>query len=174
VFTDAVATDLGPLSPAVLARCEAVAWTLLAAQAVGAASSALELTSGYVKDRRQFGQPIGRFQAVKHRVANMLIDLENARSAAYNAGWALTESRDDAQLAAHLAKAVSTEKAVNVTQSAIQAHGGIGFTWEYDLHLYLRRAKTCELVLGQPDDHFAAIADAILPAATLEAEGARQ
>jgi alkylation response protein AidB-like acyl-CoA dehydrogenase len=164
---NATGIDLGPIPASSLNDCMALAWTLLAAQALGAATTALEISSRYVKQRRQFGQPIGRFQAVKHRLADMLIDVENARSAAYNAGWALTQAREDAQLAAHLAKAVGTENSVRVTQSAIQAHGGIGFTWEYDLHLYLRRAKTCELALGQPDEHFAAIADAILPTGPL-------
>lgn len=167
-FNDAEGTDLGPVAGFLPARCLRLGWTLLASQALGAAATALEITTGYVSDRRQFGQPVGRFQAVKHRLANMLVDVENARSATYNAGWALTDERDDAELAARLAKAVGTENAVRVTESAVQAHGGIGFTWEYDLHLYLRRAKSCELCLGQPDDHFAAIADAIVPGAQPE------
>jgi alkylation response protein AidB-like acyl-CoA dehydrogenase len=163
--SSAAGIDLGEIPGSSLDNCMALAWTLLAAQALGAAATGLEITTRYVKDRHQFGQPIGRFQAVKHRVADMLIDVENARSAVYNAGWALSGAREDAHLAAHLAKAVGTENSVRVAESAIQAHGGIGFTWEYDLHLYLRRAKSCALALGQPDEHFAAIADGILPAA---------
>jgi alkylation response protein AidB-like acyl-CoA dehydrogenase len=137
-------------------------WVLLAAQAMGAAEQALQRTVRYATERVAFGQPIGRFQAVKHRAAEMLLDVENARSAAYNAGWSLDADRADATLSAHLAKAVATENAVTVVHAAIQLHGGIGFTWEHDLHLFLRRAKACQLVLGNPTEHFEAIAGALL------------
>jgi alkylation response protein AidB-like acyl-CoA dehydrogenase len=130
------------------------ALVLLAAQAVGAAGRALDISVAYAKDRRQFGQPIGRFQAIKHTLAEMLIDVENARSATYNAAWALDEARDDRELAVTMAKAVATENAVRVIHHAIQVHGGIGYTWEHDLHLLLRRAKTASVVLGSPDTHF--------------------
>jgi len=144
------------------AEASRLAWLLLAAQATGAAERALRLTVGYAGERRAFGQPIGRFQAVKHRAAEMLLSVENARSAVYNAAWALDGDRVDVVLASHMAKAVGTENAVSVIQTAIQMHGGIGYTWEYDLHLLLRRAKSCELVLGSPTEHFAAIASALL------------
>jgi len=145
-----------------VAQASRLAWLLLAAQATGAAERALRLTVEYAGKRRAFGQPIGRFQAVKHRVAEMLLSVENARSAAYNAAWAQDSGRADVALASHMAKAVGTENAVSVIQTAIQMHGGIGYTWEYDLHLLLRRAKSCELVLGNPTVHFAAIANALL------------
>ena len=144
------------------AEASRLAWLLLAAQATGAAERALRLTVEYAGRRRAFGQPIGRFQAVKHRAAEMLLSVENARSAVYNAAWAQDSGRADVALASHMAKAVGTENAVSVIQTAIQLHGGIGYTWEYDLHLLLRRAKSCELVLGNPAEHFAAIASALL------------
>jgi alkylation response protein AidB-like acyl-CoA dehydrogenase len=148
----------------------ALALVLLAAQSTGVADRALKITVAYAKERRAFGQPIGRFQAIKHRLSEMLVLSENARAATYNAGWAFDADRDDTLLTAALAKAVATENAVQVVHGAIQAHGGIGFTWEHNLHLLLRRAKTCQLVLGSPDDHYEVIAatllDPLLVAAT--------
>jgi alkylation response protein AidB-like acyl-CoA dehydrogenase len=139
-----------------------LALTLLAAEATGAAARALELTVGWAKDREAFGHPIGYFQAIKHRLAEMLVLVENARSATYNAAWAIDAGRPDAAVAAHMAKAMATENAVRIVHDAIQSHGGIGFTWEHDLHLYLRRSKSCALILGDPDEHFEAVAAAIL------------
>jgi alkylation response protein AidB-like acyl-CoA dehydrogenase len=130
-------------------------WVILGAQAVGAAERALEITVEYAKQRQAFGQPIGRFQAIKHRVSEMLVDVQNARSAVYNAAWAIDAKRPDAALAARMAKAVAAENAVHVVHEAIQCHGGIGFTWEHDLHLYLRRVKSAQLVLGDTEEHFA-------------------
>ncbi|HVW32432.1 MAG TPA: acyl-CoA dehydrogenase, partial [Acidimicrobiia bacterium] len=153
----AAATFIGETGGPVLADAFDRAVVLVAAQAVGAASRALELSVDYAKERRQFGRPIGSFQAVKHKLADMLIDLENARSAVYNAAWAVDGDRADRALAVRLAKAVGTENAVKIVHDAIQAHGGIGFTWEYDLHLLLRRVKTAQLVLGSPDGHFDAM-----------------
>lgn len=127
---------------------------VLAAQATGCAARALNLAVAHAKQRHQFGQPIGQFQAVKHTLANMLIDVENARSATYNAAWAIDSGRKDRWQAVRMAKSVATENAVRVVDHAIQVHGGIGFTWEYDLHLLLRRAKTMQAVLGSPDEHF--------------------
>jgi alkylation response protein AidB-like acyl-CoA dehydrogenase len=139
-----------------------LALTLLASEATGAAARALELTVQWAKDRTAFGHPIGYFQAIKHRLAEMLVLIENARSATYNAAWAIDAGRPDSALAAHMAKAMATENAVKIVHDAIQSHGGIGFTWEHDLHLYLRRAKSCALVLGDPDEHFEAVAAAVL------------
>ena len=139
-----------------------LALTLLAAEATGAAARALELTVSWAKDREAFGHPIGYFQAIKHRLAEMLVLVENARSATYNAAWAIDAGRPDAAVAAHMAKAMATENAVRIVHDAIQSHGGIGFTWEHDLHLYLRRSKSCALVLGDPDEHFEAVAAALL------------
>ena len=149
------------------------AWLMLAAQAVGAAGKALTISADYARTRQQFGQPIGKFQAIKHTLANMLIDVENARSATYNAGWAVDEGRADAELALHLAKAVATENAARVTGQATQVHGGIGNTWEHDCHLYLRRAKACELALGDPEYHFQQIADAVIDSGSDGASGSK-
>jgi alkylation response protein AidB-like acyl-CoA dehydrogenase len=137
------------LTSRVLARVR----LLLAAQALGAAARALAVTVTYAKQRVAFGQPIGRFQAIKHPLAEMLVMVENARSAVYNAAW----SFDAGQVARRevlMAKAVATENAVLVIQQSIQSHGGIGFTWEHDLHLLLRRAKAAQLALGQPEELF--------------------
>ncbi|MFC4944316.1 acyl-CoA dehydrogenase [Pseudonocardia sp. GCM10023141] len=148
----------GDLNAVVLAHAR----LLLAAQALGSAAKALDMTVAYAKQRSAFGQPIGRFQAVKHTLAEMLVQVENARSAVYDGAWAVDEGRADSVLAVHMAKALGTENSVHVIHSAIQLHGGIGFTWEHDLHLLLRRAKTAELVLGQPDEHFDAIGTALV------------
>jgi len=111
----------------------------------------------------QFGRPVGTFQAVKHRLADMLVDVECARSAALSAAWAADAGDQvDAAMTAAMAQAVATAGAVRVVGAAIQLHGGIGVTWEHDLHLYLRRAKALELVAGRPDEHLAHIATTLL------------
>jgi alkylation response protein AidB-like acyl-CoA dehydrogenase len=135
--------------------------TLAAAEAAGAAATALETTARYTIQRHQFGLPIGTFQAVKHRLADMLVAVENSRSAVYGAAWALAES-DHAARSVWLAQAVATGHGVTVVGDAIQLHGGIGVTWECDLHLYLRRAKALELTYGSPATHRARIADRLL------------
>ncbi|MGB9308269.1 MAG: acyl-CoA dehydrogenase family protein [Mycobacterium sp.] len=135
--------------------------TLAAAEAAGAAATALQTTARYTTERHQFGLPIGTFQAVKHRLADMLVAVENARSAVYGAAWALTES-DRAARSVWLAQAVATGNAVTVVSDAIQLHGGIGVTWECDLHLYLRRAKALEVTYGSPSTHRGRIAQSLL------------
>ncbi|OBK88436.1 acyl-CoA dehydrogenase family protein [Mycolicibacter sinensis] len=138
-------------------------WTLAAAEAVGAASTALDSTARYTTERHQFGLPIGTFQAVKHRLADMLVAVENSRSVVYAAAWALAED-GRAGRAAPLAQAVATGYAIEVVSTAVQLHGGIGVTWECDLHLYLRRAKALELTYGSPAEHRARIAASLLDA----------
>ena len=129
--------------------------------ALAAADTALQQTAGYTTERHQFGLPIGTFQAVKHRLADMLVAVENARSAVYGAAWALAES-DHAARSVWLAQAVATGNAVSVVSDAVQLHGGIGVTWECDLHLYLRRAKALEATYGSPATHRARIAHSLL------------
>ena len=124
--------------------------TVLAAEATGLATKVLELSRDYAKERVQFDKPIGAFQAISHQIANMLILVENARSTTYYAAWALEEGAPDAALAAATAKVAASEAARIVSQGGMQVHGGIGFTWEHDMHLYYRRAKWCELFLGDP------------------------
>jgi len=122
--------------------------TTLAAEATGVASKVVELSRDYAKERLQFDRPIGSFQAISHKIADMLVLTENARSTTYYAAWALDEGVPDASLAAATAKVAGSEAARTVAQDGIQVHGGIGFTWEHDMHLYYRRAKWLELFLG--------------------------
>jgi alkylation response protein AidB-like acyl-CoA dehydrogenase len=122
--------------------------TTLAAEATGLASKVVELSRDYAKERMQFDRPIGSFQAISHKVADSLLLTENARSTTYYAAWALEEGAPDARLAAATAKVAGSEAARVVAQNGIQVHGGIGFTWEHDMHLYYRRAKWLELFLG--------------------------
>jgi len=124
-----------------------------AAEMLGAARRCLEMSVGYAKVREQFGQPIGAFQAIRHKCAEMLLEVENSHSAAYYAAWALDARSEDHELAASVAKAYVGEAARRVCGEAIQVHGGIGFTWEYDLHLYVKRAKALEAMYGDADYH---------------------
>jgi alkylation response protein AidB-like acyl-CoA dehydrogenase len=124
-----------------------------AAEMLGAARKCMEMSVEYAKVRHQFGQPIGAFQAIKHACADMLLEVENAHAATYYAAWALDADAPDAALAASVAKAHVGEAARKVCGSAIQVHGGIGFTWEYDLHLYVKRAKHLEPLYGDADYH---------------------
>ncbi|MGH2668021.1 MAG: acyl-CoA dehydrogenase family protein, partial [bacterium] len=123
------------------------------AEMLGAARRALDMSVAYAKVREQFGQPIGSFQAIRHKCAEMLLEVENAHAATYYAAWALDAGAEDAPLAASVAKAYVGEAARKVCGEAIQVHGGIGFTWEYDLHLYFKRAKALEPMYGDADYH---------------------
>ncbi len=124
-----------------------------AAQMLGAARRCMDMSVEYAKVRQQFGQPIGMFQAIKHTCAEMLLDVENAHAATYYAAWALDAGSPDALLAASVAKAYVGDAARKVCGNSIQVHGGIGFTWEYDLHLYFKRAKHFEPLYGDADFH---------------------
>jgi len=123
------------------------------AEMLGAARRCLEMSVEYAKVRQQFGQPIGAFQAIKHACAEMLLEVENAHAATYYAAWALDAGAPDAALAASVAKAYVGDASRKVCGSSIQVHGGIGFTWEYDLHLYVKRAKHLEPLYGDADFH---------------------
>ena len=125
----------------------------LAAEQVGGAQRCLDMSVEYAKIRMQFGRPIGSFQAIKHMCADMLLEVESARSAAYYAAWAAQDGSDELPLVASLAKACCSEAYFRAAADNIQIHGGIGFTWEHDAHLYYRRAKSTELMLGTPADH---------------------
>ncbi|OBI79397.1 acyl-CoA dehydrogenase family protein [Mycobacterium sp. E740] len=141
---------------------------LLAVEQVGAAQHLLDLSVEYAKSRLQFGRPIGSFQAVKHRLANLLVDLEHARSAAYHAVWALTDGSDDPALATSIAQAVCSTALSHVATDTIQVHGGIGFTWEHQAHLYYKRAATDAVLLGSAEEHRDRIAAMVLDDATVE------
>jgi alkylation response protein AidB-like acyl-CoA dehydrogenase len=124
-----------------------------AAEMLGAARRCLDMSVAYAKVREQFGQPIGSFQAIRHMCADMLLEVENAHAATYYAAWALDARAEDHEVAASVAKAYVGEAARKVCGDAIQVHGGIGFTWEYDLHLYFKRAKALEPMYGDADYH---------------------
>jgi alkylation response protein AidB-like acyl-CoA dehydrogenase len=127
---------------------------LTAADALGAGERLLEMTVGYVKVREQFGRPLGSFQSVKHKVADMLTTLKGARAAVYYAAMALDAGAAGASAAASAAKAFTCEGVAALAGEALQTHGGIGFTWEHDLHLYLRRAKVDEMLYGTAAEHY--------------------
>ena len=131
---------------------------LSAADSLGAGERLLEMTVGYVKVREQFGRPLGSFQSVKHKLAGMLTTLKGARAATYYAAMALDAGVADATVAASVAKAFTAEGVAALAGEALQTHGGIGFTWEHDLHLYLRRAKVNEMLYGAPAEHYERIA----------------
>jgi alkylation response protein AidB-like acyl-CoA dehydrogenase len=121
---------------------------MLAAEMVGGAQKVLDMTVEYAKLRVQFGRPIGSFQAVQHKCANMMIDVEGAKSAVYYAAWAVSNDVPDASVAAAVAKAAASDAYRRVSAEGIQLHGGIGFTWDHDLHLYFKRAKSSEFTFG--------------------------
>src|SRR5206468_5278969 len=123
------------------------------AEMLGAARKCLEMSVEYAKSREQFGQPIGTFQAIKHKCAEMLLEVEQSHAGTYYAAWALSAGAPDASLAASVAKAFVSGAARKVCGEAIQVHGGIGFTWEFDLHLYFKRAKHLEPLYGDADFH---------------------
>ncbi len=125
----------------------------LAAEQVGGAQRCLDSAVDYAKTRIQFGRPIGSFQAIKHKCADMLLEVESAKSAAYYAGWAAAEDSDELPVVACLAKSYCSEAYFHAAAENIQIHGGIGFTWEHHAHLYFKRAKSSELMLGDPAYH---------------------
>ena len=146
---------------AALQRTMARAVVALAFEQVGGAQQCLDMSVEYAKVRIQFGRPIGSFQAIKHKCADMLVEVESAKSAAYYAGWAASVGDEDLAVAAPLAKSYCSETYSHVAGENIQVHGGIGFTWEHDAHLFFKRAKTDELLFGTPAAHRAALADTL-------------
>jgi len=125
----------------------------LAAEQVGGAQKCLDMSVEYAKVRVQFGRPIGSFQAIKHKCADMLLEVESAKSAAYYAGWCAAEMNDELPQVASLAKSYCSEAYFHAAAENIQIHGGIGFTWEHPAHLYFKRAKSSELMFGDPTYH---------------------
>ena len=136
-----------------ISRTLDLAAVALAAEQVGGAQRCLDMTVAYAKDRKQFGRPIGSFQAIKHKCADMLLKVESARSAAYYAGWAASVGEADLPAVASLAKAYCSDAYFHCASEAIQIHGGVGFTWEYDVHLHFKRARATESLLGSPAFH---------------------
>jgi alkylation response protein AidB-like acyl-CoA dehydrogenase len=125
----------------------------LCAEMCGGAQKVLDMTVEYAKIRQAFGRPIGSYQGVKHRAADMLVDVENSKSITYYAAWALDEASPEAPLAVSMAKAYVSDAYRRVAAAGIQLHGGIGFTWEHDLHLYFKRAKGSEFTFGDATHH---------------------
>jgi alkylation response protein AidB-like acyl-CoA dehydrogenase len=140
------------MEPGPVRVCDAVA-ALLCAEMVGCMQWALDTTVQYVKDREAFGRPIGVFQAVQHKCADMLVHTESSRSAAYYAAYAVANELPDARFAVSVAKAYCSDAVHSVTGECIQLHGGIGFTWEHDAHLYFKRATTNRILLGDAAFH---------------------
>jgi alkylation response protein AidB-like acyl-CoA dehydrogenase len=146
--------------PVFLRACVAVA-----AESTGVAQRALEMSVAYAKDRQQFGRPIGAYQAVSHRCAQMLLETENSRSAVYGAAWAADAEPESLPLAACMAKAYASDAGWRVPDAAIQTHGGIGFTWEHDLHFFLKRGRLNASLFGDAKWHRERVADAVLAGA---------
>jgi alkylation response protein AidB-like acyl-CoA dehydrogenase len=135
---------------------------LASCEAVGVAQRALDLAAAYAKTREQFGRVIGTYQGVSHKVADIFVALQLGRSLAYWAAWAVNDGDTQADVAASAAKVAATEGAVLACEYAIQAHGGIGFTYEHVLHRYYKRAQWLEAFEGYGREHRAAVAAAIL------------
>jgi alkylation response protein AidB-like acyl-CoA dehydrogenase len=134
----------------------------VSAELTGIAQRTMEMAVEYAKERQQFGRPIGSYQAVSHRCAQMLLETEGSRSATYYAAWAADASPEDLPLAASMAKAYASDAGWRVADRSLQVHGGIGFTWEHDLHLWLKRAKVDSAIFGDAHWHRDRVADLIL------------
>lgn len=158
---DVPAARIGQIDQAQLAAAAAAAAVLVAADALGAAGRMLDLTTEYIAERRQFGVPVGSFQAVKHAAAEMLVATEASRSAVQYAAWAVDAAQDDGAVQASIAKSYACHAAVAVADKALFLHGAVGYTWEHDLQFPFKRAKSDELLFGTPDDHLDRIADAL-------------
>jgi alkylation response protein AidB-like acyl-CoA dehydrogenase len=169
-FNNTPAERLG--NAAGLARGLDVATAALVAEMVGGMQRTLDKTVEYAKMRKQFGKPIGSFQAVQHQCADMYLETESARSAAYYAAWALEENAPDAAVAVSIAKMYASDACRAVGNRGIQIHGGMGFTWESDLHLYHRRAKASETALGDATFHRERIARLVIDAGAVSAKSA--
>jgi alkylation response protein AidB-like acyl-CoA dehydrogenase len=159
-------------NPAGLPRARGIATAALVAEMVGGMQRALDLTVEYAKTRKQFGKPIGTFQAVQHQCADMYLETESSRSAVYYAAWALEQKAPDAATAVSIAKMYASDASRTVGNRGIQVHGGMGFTWENDLHLYYRRAKASETMFGDATFHRERIARQVIDTSTFAAKTA--
>lgn len=157
---DVLAT--GPAAAAALERATAIGTLGLAAELTGGMQRLLEITTQYAKTRTQFGQPIGKFQAVQHMCADMFLYTESSRAAMLYAAWALEQNAPDAMSAIAVAKAYASDAGRECGNRAVQVHGGMGFTWENDVHLYYRRAKANEIAFGDATYHRERVARLIL------------
>jgi alkylation response protein AidB-like acyl-CoA dehydrogenase len=148
-----VSADDGEAIPGDVAAAADRALVALAAELVGVAQRALDMAVAYAKEREQFGRPIGAYQAVSHRCAEMLYDVEESRSLTYYAAWCAGAEPDSLPLASSMAKARASDAARHVTAAALQVFGGIGFTWEHDIHFLLKRARVSAELLGTARQH---------------------
>ena len=169
-FSNTPAEELG--SVAQLPRAFDIATAALAAELVGGMQRTLDITVEYAKTRKQFGKPIGSFQAVQHQCADMYLETESSRSAVYYAGWALEEKAPDAATAVSIAKMYASDAGRTVGNRGIQVHGGMGFTWENDVHLYYRRAKASETAFGDATFHRERIASTVIDAGNVSSKTA--
>jgi alkylation response protein AidB-like acyl-CoA dehydrogenase len=161
IGADRVLGDPGTATAAAVRRAVEVAATALAVETVGAAQTIFDITLAYAKQREQFGAPIGSFQAIKHKFADMLVALERARATSYFAALTIAEADGRRALATSTAKAAAGDCAALLAKEGIQIHGGIGYTWEHDMHLYVRRVKSSSLLFGNAAQHRARVADLI-------------
>jgi alkylation response protein AidB-like acyl-CoA dehydrogenase len=138
---------------AILRRALDQAMAGMCAEMVGVGQKALDMAVAYAKERVQFGKPIGSFQAVKHKCVDMMVQVENARSLTYYAAWTVDENNEEAKQAVPMAKAYCSDMTKTVASEAIQVHGGIGFTWEHDMHLFYRRGLASEAAFGSAPVH---------------------
>jgi alkylation response protein AidB-like acyl-CoA dehydrogenase len=171
-FTNTPAEKVGAITD--LPSAFDIATAALAAELVGGMQRTLDITVEYAKTRKQFGKPIGTFQAVQHQCADMYLETESSRSAVYYAGWALEENSPDAATAVSIAKMYASDAARTVGNRGIQIHGGMGFTWENDLHLYYRRAKASETAFGDATFHRERIARLVVDGVSARGPHARQ
>ena len=148
----------GPAAEQAVAAALSAGAAMLACEQLGLAERCLEITLAYVKERRQFARPVGSFQALKHRVADLWVGVTQARAAARYAAACLADDAADTPVAIALAKAACSDIAVRAAQECVQLHGGIGFTWEHPAHLYLKRAKSSSIGFGTADRHRASLA----------------
>jgi alkylation response protein AidB-like acyl-CoA dehydrogenase len=150
---DAPARSLGTVGLDAVRRAADTAAVLVAADALGAAARLLELTTQYVGERKQFGVPVGSFQAVKHAAAEMVVDVEASRSAVMHGAWAVEAGEPDAAVHAAIAKVQACGAAVRVADKALFLHGAVGYTWEHDLQFFFKRTKSDALLFGSPDTY---------------------
>jgi alkylation response protein AidB-like acyl-CoA dehydrogenase len=155
-------TDAQPLAPAAYAAWRDRAHVSIAAEMVGTARHIFDMTLAYAKERNQFDRPIGSFQAIQHKLADMSLALERATSAVQYGAMTSEAGSPESTLACHAAKAAAGEAARRILKDGAQIHGGIGYTWEHDLHLYLRRATADEYLLGTTSWHLDRIADLLI------------
>lgn len=157
VADDALLGAAGAAAPA-LARLLDQAAAAVTAETIGAAEGALRLTVDYARERVQFGSPIGRFQGVKHPLAEMYVDVESFKSLLYYAAWCLDHGEPEAARFVSMAKAYAGEAYARIGIDGVQLHGGVGYTWEYDVQLHLKRSKWARAAFGDPDHHYDRVA----------------